>query len=202
MRQVKIRKKLKYLWHDFSNIYNRYFTVTSDDFFHQHAGLLRAEPPQVIFIDGMHSFQQVLADCYHALNYLAKDGVIILHDCSPPHAMSATPATSPQDAMEKWKQRYPDRKHEWTGEWCGDTWKAIPYLIKHHPELNVCVLNADYGLGMVSRKRGTDLVAKYGEFADTSQFEKMDYAVLDKNRPQMLNLKKLSELKSVMDMHC
>ena len=104
---------------------------------------------KVIFIDGLHTFEQTLQDCYNSLNYLAQGGVIILHDCNPPSDASSTPAQSIPEAEKKWKSK---NTSGWTDEWCGDTWKTIPFLIKNNPELNVSVLNTDYGLGIVSKK--------------------------------------------------
>jgi hypothetical protein len=60
---------------------------------------------KVIFIDGLHTFEQTLQDSYNSLNYLAQGGVIILHDCNPPSEASSTPAQSIPEAEKKWKSK-------------------------------------------------------------------------------------------------
>ncbi len=198
--RIKTKMKIKWLARNFSNINIRYFEVTSNDFFAENTKLLAKIPPQVVFIDGLHTFEATLTDVYNALNYLDAGGVIVMHDCNPPHEASSVPALSPQNAKEKWNAKYPDRKDEWTGEWCGDSWKAIAYIIKHHPELQACVLNADYGLGIVAKKQ----IEKAVQYPTTlpeniAEFLSLDFADFGANRLALLNLKALTDLDSVIN---
>ena len=101
----------------------------------------------------VNTFEQTLEDCYNSLNYLSEDGIILLHDCSPPTEASAIPAFSINEAEAKRKK---ENNLKWENEWSGDTWKIIPYLKENNPELNVTVLDADYGLGIVSKKDRTE----------------------------------------------
>jgi hypothetical protein len=63
----------------------------------------------IIFIDGLHTFEQVSKDLHNAFACLAANGAIILHDCMPPDA---------------WHQRKVEEYKE--GEnWNGDVWKVV-----------------------------------------------------------------------------
>ena len=54
--------------------------TTSDDFFNSHSGLKF----NAIFIDGLHTYEQVKKDYRNSLNCLADNGWVFLHDTFPP----------------------------------------------------------------------------------------------------------------------
>ena len=59
------------------------FCMTSDNFFYQ----LKKNHPDVsydiVFIDGLHTAEQVKKDFENALQVLSPNGFIVLHDCNP-----------------------------------------------------------------------------------------------------------------------
>ena len=195
--KIKIIKKIYSYFTNITNINNKYFSMTSDEFFKNYKNILISYPPEVIFIDGLHRFEQTLQDCYNSLNYLADGGVIILHDCSPPSEASATPALSVPEAEQIWKTHH---DAGWTNEWCGDSWKTIPFLIKNNPELNVSVLNTDYGLGIISKKKGYRK-GVYQIPDDIHEHKTLRYSYLETDRKNILNLKDLEELDTVINSH-
>jgi hypothetical protein len=73
----------------------RFWHMSSDEFFDRYEG----SPPDLIFIDGGHAYDQVRRDYENALALLAPGGTIALHD------------TWPGSEAEK----APDR--------CGDVWR-------------------------------------------------------------------------------
>lgn len=129
------------------NLRNRYFELTSDEFFETKAyKLFNKTGVDIVFIDGLHTFEASLKDVLNSLKYLNKNGTIIMHDCYPPHKAAATPAASFQDAKSM-------NINGWTGQWCGDVWKTVVYLKeKYNHYLDVRVLNADFGLGIITWK--------------------------------------------------
>ncbi len=54
--------------------------VTSDDFFEHYKTVL---PFDLIFIDGLHTAEQVEKDFNNSLNCLSDKGFIVIHDCLP-----------------------------------------------------------------------------------------------------------------------
>ncbi len=168
------------------NLDSRYFRMTSDDFFARSASPLRFD---VVFIDGLHTYEQSRRDAENALSLLAEGGVVIMHDCNPPNAAAAQPALSPAQAGTL---GLPD----WTGEWCGDVWKTICSL-RSRKDLRAFVLDCDCGLGIITRGKPEDGL----ELTD-ADIEKMGYADLDQDRKRLLDLKPASFLQEFLDGRC
>ncbi|MBE7169297.1 MAG: class I SAM-dependent methyltransferase [Williamsia sp.] len=86
----------------------------------------------VVFIDGVHTEEQVLLDARWAFACLAPNGIIVLHDCMPPDA---------------WHQREQDAYRE--GEnWNGTAWKAA-LRIFNHTKYRCTLVDTDWGCGVI-----------------------------------------------------
>lgn len=96
---------------------------TSDEYFNNLSADVKFD---IVFIDGLHTREQVNKDIRNSLNHLNSNGTIVLHDCSP--SIAADEAT-------------PNR--------CGDVWKSIYELRKTTNNLLVGVVDTDYGVGIV-----------------------------------------------------
>ncbi len=137
----------------------KFFQMTSDEFFEKQAPLLNRF--DVVFIDGLHEYEQVKKDVFNSLKYLSPKGVIVLHDCNP---------------QTEIMQIVPQKQ----GEWCGDVWKAIPFF---RAILNkyIFVIDTDYGLGIIAPPK---------EFIiEKLKYKELNYFDLEKNREYLLNLK-------------
>ena len=174
---------LKWIFKNPKNIRNKYFVMTSDEFFKKKTEYLqRKDKPQLIFIDGLHTFEASLNDVFNSLKILDPKGIIVLHDCLPPHSAAATPAESLKGAV---KTEIPG----WTGAWCGDVWKCMAYIKeKHSKELDVFVLNADLGLGIIKLKvdRFSPTKIDYNCF---ERIDSKDFDFLMKDPEQLIGLK-------------
>jgi hypothetical protein len=155
------------------NIFNKYFLKTSDDFFEQDApGLFIKNKIEIALVDGMHEYAYALRDVENILNYLSDDGVIIMHDCNPATKEAAR-------TYEEWKAM------GMTGQWNGDVWKAIVHLRSLRKDIDVFVLDCDYGLGIITkRKPENDL-----NFS-AQQINSFTYEDFNANRVQWINLKR------------
>lgn len=180
--KIPFSSKLKWWLKNRVNIRTRYFEITSDSFFRDIAPQIYKEnAPDLIFIDGLHTFESSLKDVLNSLCYLNKDGVIVMHDCFPPHNAAATPAKSFEDAQKM-------NVNGWTEEWCGDVWKTIVYLREQYKDsLDVFVFKMDYGLGIIRKKNNEALETKINK----TLFEKinvLNYDYLVKNPASILGL--------------
>jgi hypothetical protein len=155
-----------------------YFETTSDAFFANETAFLEQHGVDVALIDGLHTYGQVVRDVENTLRYLRDDGVIFLHDCNPPLALIARPATSQADFMAQQKGPLV------IGVWSGDVWKAIVHLRSTRPDLHVAVLKCDTGVGVV-RKGSPESQLAYS----SAQIEALTYADLAADRERLLNLK-------------
>ncbi|CAB1056245.1 Biotin carboxyl carrier protein [Olavius sp. associated proteobacterium Delta 1] len=172
-------KKKKDAWlQDASNFFNKYYEMTSDDFFERyHRRLQRLDGIDVAFIDGLHRYRQSLKDVQNCLTYLSPNGVIIMHDCNPASEAEAVEVASREQAPRINSQ---GQKLGWSG----DVWKTIVHLRSTREDLNVFVLDCDHGVGIITKGRPENKL----DFT-TEMIEALAYEDLVRNREQILNLK-------------
>lgn len=83
----------------------------------------------VIFIDGLHTYEQVRRDVQQALLHLNSDGWIVLHDLFP----------------RDWREEHVPCLYE---TWTGDVWK-VAFELKQTPGVEFALLQIDMGVGIV-----------------------------------------------------
>lgn len=154
-----------------------FFSLTSDDFFQSERDRLMRLKPDVIFIDGLHTYKQSFRDVINSLEVMDTDAVIVMHDCNPTNEVAAMPAFSPAEVAEK-------NLPGWKGVWCGDVWKSIVRL-RTLPDLQVFVLDTDFGLGIVRKSKGTQPSLS----ASALNIDDLSYSDLMVNRGDLLGLK-------------
>lgn len=119
------------------------YKLTSDDFFHKLSTNVLKDKNNirfdVIFIDGLHTANQVDRDIKNSLDYIKDDGFIILHDCNPP--------TEYHQREDYYFQNSPAR-----GYWNGTTWKAF-YKYRHHSDLYSICFDTDWGVGILVKQK-------------------------------------------------
>lgn len=95
-----------------------YYQCTSDEFFGQAA---QDERFDVIFLDGLHTFEQTLRDLLNAIAVLAPGGVIVIDDVLPDsyHASIADHATSIQTRQASGCT---------SKSWMGDVYRLIFFI--------------------------------------------------------------------------
>ncbi len=155
------------------NIFADFYPMTSDAFFASEAAeLFKNKKIDVCLVDGMHEYEYALRDMENAVKYLKDDGVIIVHDCNPITREKA-------GTFKEWESR------NFAGEWNGDVWKAIVYLRSQRKDINVFVLDCDYGLGIITKGHPESMLNIRPE-----QVSSLTYEEFNTNRSSWLNLKK------------
>ena len=155
------------------------YEETSDAFFGSHAA--RVGPFAVVFVDGLHTADQSHRDVLHALDHLVDGGFVILHDCNP-----RTPAAAAPSLEEA------TRTPGYVGEWNGDVYRTIVRL-RTRPDLRVEVLDADHGLGIVTRGAGGPALELSEEEVDA-----LTYDDLARDREHLLGLRPAAELSALL----
>ena len=111
------------------------YRMTSDDFFtNLQNGKLDIDPSfrwDAIFIDGLHIATQVLKDIENALYHL-------------------TPKGYPWSYFTQREDYFLDGQ-SYSGPWNGTVWKSVYYLRTHRKDLQVNVVDTDWGVGVVRR---------------------------------------------------
>lgn len=141
------------------------YPITSNDFFN----LIKDHPEikyDIIFIDGLHLWEQVDKDINNSLKHLTDNGTIILHDCNP------------------LKKEHQVRKFIPGTCWNGDVWKAI---LKHrieNPNIQITTINTDHGLGII--QKGSQILYKPLEIFNN--YNEVPFSILENDRKNILNL--------------
>lgn len=180
-------KKFRYYFKNPFNIFNEYFNMDSDTFFHKEEVRLAENGIDVALIDGLHTFSQSLKDVENSLKYLNKNGVVILHDCNP---LSEAAAFQAESVSEVQKINPPG----FTGIWNGDVWKTIVYLRSTRKDLRVFVLDCDFGIGVVTKGEPESLL----NFS-TEELLRLSYQDLSRDRQALLNLKDESYIEKFLN---
>ena len=107
--------------------------MTSDEFFKNNKDYF-----DIIFLDGLHTYEQTIKDIDNSLKVLNDKGVIIIHDCLP---------------KKIWNQIVP----RMYGHWNGDVWKAIVHS-RTYAYADTYTLKADHGLGIIFKRQNKNLL--------------------------------------------
>ncbi len=156
------------------------FKLESDQFFallSEGKILTKNQKFDVIFIDGLHLADQVDRDIENALDYIKKDGFVILHDCNPPTEWHA-------------RQDYQYHNSPADGAWNGTVWKAF-LKRRFDNSLKSCCIDTDWGIGIISKN--IDIGSAMENENPFYEFKKFD-----ENRKEFLNLVSFEEFISFL----
>lgn len=175
---IKLKNKIKAYLRNTSNFRNRFFELTSDDFFSQQSSFIKnIGGIDVIFIDGLHLYEQVVTDIENSLKFLNPGGVILVHDCNPLTANAAVRAYTSEEVAA---MNLPGYDYIWNG----DVFKTIIKLRSTRPDLDIKVINADHGVGIIRRGDPENKLT-----LTSAQADEFTYEELIKDRVSYLNLK-------------
>ena len=132
--------------------------MTSDEFFKNNN--LKFD---VIFLDGLHTYQQTILDINNSIKALRNEGIILVHDCLP---------------KKIWNQVVP----RLYGHWNGDVWKAIVEARTYkHLDTYTCI--ADHGLGVIIKRKNSNILK-----IETNDFKNLKYSEYFKKHEEFMNL--------------
>lgn len=118
--------------------------MTSDEFFQQNNTKF-----DVVFIDGLHEYEQVRQDAINALNTTNDGAWIAFHDFLP----------------RDWREQHVPRLR---GSWTGDCWKLAVELSQTEG-IDFKIININHGVGVIRAKPGAQIKdmrkeLKYAQF--------------------------------------
>ncbi len=128
---------------------------TSDEFF-----LSNKEKFDIGFIDGLHHSEQAIKDIDNLLASLNEGGTIVMHDCLP---------------TSKRMQEIPLQEQ---CEWTGDTWRAFLYNRILSEDLEMCVVDCDWGCGIIRK----------GKQKTVEIFHEPTYEEFQANKKEWMNI--------------
>ena len=140
------------------------YQMTSDKYFKINS----TENFDIVFIDGLHTSEQVYKDTINSLKILNDNGFIVLHDCNP-------------------KEEYHTRSYEdylkTRGVWNGDVYKGFINLKYELKDYNCFVVDEDHGCGIITKN---NLNKKF--YPLKKEYKDIDWDFFDKNRNNLLDL--------------
>jgi len=132
--------------------------MKSDDFFIQNKIIF-----DCIFVDGLHTYEQVREDILNSIKFLDPNGVIIVHDCLP---------------LKIWNQIVP----RIYGHWNGDVWKAIVEA-RTMKDIDTYTCKADHGLGIIFKRPNRNLLS-----LKIDNFKKLKFKDYYTNHKNFMNI--------------
>lgn len=157
------------------------YKFTSDDFFslleNGQLDLPSVYKWDLVFIDGLHISNWVERDILNSLNHLSEDGYVVLHDCNPPDIFRA-------------REDYVVNGEVYA--WNGTVWKAIYKMRATRPDLLVCTVDTDEGVGII--KRGNTGQQVCCDFNNPYY----EYRIFEQNRKDHLNLISVEDFVSTL----
>jgi len=141
--------------------------LKSDDFFK-----INKKKYDCIFIDGLHTYEQVIKDIANSLHCINQNGIIFVHDCLPNNV---------------YEQNIPRSTYVWNG----DVWKAIVEM-RTKKNLQTYTINADYGIGVILKKKNQGIL----NIKETN-FKKLKFKDFYYNHKNWLNIIEYNEFKNI-----
>jgi len=145
---------------------NPTFKMTSDEFFKNNK-----QKFDIIFVDGLHTFEQTYIDIKNALLSLNKNGILLAHDTLPP---------------SEYHQREPDQYK--IGEaWNGTCWKAIAKLRLEESNIEIFTVDTDWGVSLI----------KYGiNIKPELKHKDLNYSFFNDNKINLMNVINIEQFKT------
>ena len=109
------------------------YRMTSDEFFKKYS---HDKEYDLVFVDGMHTAEQVYKDVMNSIEILSDNGFIVIHDCNPPTEFHT------RSYNEYLKTR---------GQWYGDVYKGFIKLKEDLKDYSCFVIDEDCGCGIITK---------------------------------------------------
>ena len=143
--------------------------MTSDEFFKNNK-----EKFDLIFIDGLHHYNQVKKDVINSLEVIKDGGIILMHDCLP---------------KDYYYQAVPRCQYDWNG----DTWKAF-LEFRSKEFIDGYCFYADQGIGVFLKRKNRNILN-----VDIKDFGKFKFNDFADNFEKYLNLLKYDKLIKILE---
>ena len=136
---------------------NTTYRMESNVFFKEHI----KQKYDIIFVDGLHLFEQAYSDIMNSLINLNEGGTIVVHDCNPVREITQL-------------------RERASNAWHGDVWKAILKLRLENTDVEIYTIDADEGCAII--KKGIQ------KLLQTNEKNIYTWDFFNKNRKEILNL--------------
>jgi hypothetical protein len=161
-----------------------YYQMTSDEYFSQPSSL---EHFDLIFIDGLHTFEQALKDLLHSIVRLRQGGLIVVDDVIPDSYESSLHSHSDMCAMR-------EARGDPSRSWMGDVFRVVFFIEAFLLDFSYCTVQENHGQLVLWRN------ARRVELAQDARLEQVarrDFLDVFKYR-EIFNIKPLEEIRRLI----
>jgi hypothetical protein len=149
-----------------------FYEITSDQFFQNHAHIY--PPFDLVFIDGLHTFEQTLRDLLNVIHHTHDQSVIIIDDTIPNDVFASLP--SAKQCFQLRNQL--DIKN---GQWMGDVYKLVPFIHDFMPFLSYVTLQENHGQTVVWKERRYNMTPNFKNMSDIAQLSYTEFLMVKDN---------------------
>lgn len=141
-----------------------YHEVPSDEYF----GSIIAPGTffDVIYLDGLHTFEQTLRDLVNALDHLTPKGVVVIDDVRPPSYLASLP-----DRANYFEVRNVVRVTD--KSWMGDVYRLVWFIDTFFQGLTYRTVANNHGQSVVWRQRRAEVTQRRAVDVAALTFEEM-----------------------------
>jgi hypothetical protein len=187
--KVAVDPLLKFDYKSIESESIKFHEYTSDDYF---SSIYDGELFDLIFLDGLHTFDQTLRDFNNALMSSHKDSIIVIDDVYPCDVYSSLR----RDAVKFRRLAEPESKNF---AWHGDVYKTIFIIHDFYPQISFVTIDVGHGnpqtiLYRKQRKKFTPFFKSIEEIERLSYFDFLKYRDLLNLRTEKEALDLVGEL--------
>jgi len=150
---------------------NAKYKVTSDEFFNNYSN----KTYDIIFVDGLHTDEQVYKDIKNSILHLNKNGFIVVHDCNP---------------IEEFHTRSYEEYLNHRGVWNGTVYKGFIKIKKELNDWHCFVINEDHGCGIITQNKTFKM---FNNLSYDYNVNNINWKYFNENRKILLDLITYSE---------
>jgi Methyltransferase domain len=122
---------------------SEFYQITSDAYF---ATIVQpSEVFHIIYLDGLHTFEQTLRDFTNAIHFLAPNGVVVVDDVVPNSYQASLPDQRVAFKVKEFVQSSDN-------SWMGDTYKLAFFLESFFPTYKMRTTSDNHGQAVVWRR--------------------------------------------------
>ena len=131
----------------------------------------------LIFIDGLHIYEQALRDLQNSLKILNPGGMIVMHDCRPMEAYQATDVRIGEGSI-----------------WLGTVWKAVLHA-RLTKLADISVIGIETGIGIITKRSEVEFIDVGNIIHDA--IASLKYEFLETHRQEILNVISLDDFRRI-----
>ena len=145
------------------------YNMTSDEFFKNHVGEQKYD---IIFIDGLHTYEQSYRDAINSTKHISEDGFIVMHDCNPPDEANLNLESDN-----------------------GMVFKTIIRLKQELKDWCCFVIDEDFGCGILTRRK---ILENRSLDYNIDNIDNISWNYFNENRNELLQLISFNEYKNLI----